>query len=360
MPDHLLKSVKKTPNNEYCVVLSEPLSTSLDSTTFGPNFTFINAPFRPATRFFSLKSHNSFLKKAERTFKPDVVFTTSGPSYWRPKSPHLMGYNIPHYVYGESPYFRMIGFKKKIWWFLMKRFAYLNFKYNADAYVVQTDDVGDRLKSFIKESKIFTVYNTVNSHYLNPISVENKLPERKNSKEFRLLTLSAYYPHKNLSIVKEVVANLRAKGVENIKFILTIDDAIFKREKFNDYEEITNLGKIKIEEAASLYQECDVMFLPTLLECFSASYVEAMQMKKPILTSDLGFAHTICKNAALYFDPVDPESISTKIIELVNSETVYNRLIDEGTEQLKVFGSAENRAKRYLEICNSLFNEASY
>ena len=55
---------------------------------------------------------------------------------------------------------------------------------------------------------------------------------------------------------------------------------------------IINVGPIKSAECPSLYSECDIMFFSTLLECFSASYAEAMIMKKPIITTDMGFAHT--------------------------------------------------------------------
>ena len=44
------------------------------------------------------------------------------------------------------------------------------------------------------------------------------------------------------------------------------------------------VGGVDIRECPSLYEQCDFMFLPTLLECFSASYAEAMKMRRPILT----------------------------------------------------------------------------
>ena len=91
-----------------------------------------------------------------------------------------------------------------------------------------------------------------------------------------------------------------------------------------EIDTIINVGPIRIEEAPSLYKECDAMFLPTLLECFSASYVESMKMEKPILTSDMGFAWTVCNNAAIYFDPMDANDIAAKIIELFNSKLPFN------------------------------------
>lgn len=55
------------------------------------------------------------------------------------------------------------------------------------------------------------------------------------------------------------------------------------------------------------------MFLPTLLECFSASYPEAGFMKVPIFTSDLSFAKTICGEGAFYFNPMDCKNIASVI-----------------------------------------------
>ena len=75
-------------------------------------------------------------------------------------------------------------------------------------------------------------------------------------------------------------------------------------------------------------------------------------MEKPILTSDLSFAHTVCGNAALYFDNTNPEDISSKIKCLFHDKTLYSKLIKNGTEQLKSYmDSKKLRASSYLDIC---------
>ncbi len=342
-------------DNEYFIVLSQNLSKALKFKKFPNNFEFYKAPFRPATKVLRLKSHNYFLKEIEKVFKPDIVFTVGGPSYWRPRAIHLMGFTLGHYVYSESPYFRNIPLKRKLWWKLMKIYAQYVFKRDADALVVQTDDVNTRVKKFLGKSKVFTVYNTINTHYVDVKPTFNKLPD-KNHNEYRLLTLSAWYPHKNLEIIPEVIRVLNEKGYDEIKFVITISETDFKKLR-DGGKNLINLGPIKIEEAPSLYKECDAMFLPTLLECFSASYVEAMKMEKPIITSDLGFAHTICEEAAIYFDPMDPVDIANKIIELVKSKNIQKTLVEKGLKKLEKFGTAEQRANRYLEICKSFIDE---
>lgn len=347
----------KYSDNTYFIVLSDSLSKILDTKKFPENFSFFNAPFRPATQVFKLKPHNYFLKKIEKDFNPDIVFTTSGPSYWKPKVPHLMGYNLAHYIYPKSAYFSIISLKRRLWWIGMKLYAQYIFKRDADALVVQTDDVNNKVQKFLNRTEVYTVFNTINAHYLTFDTFQNKLPP-KNSNEFRLLTLSAWYPHKNLSIIPKVASVLKHMGFDNIKFIVTLPKTDFnKLIGSSQLDNIVNIGTVKVEEAPSLYKECDAMFLPTLLECFSASYVEAMQMKKPIITSDMGFAHTICDNSALYFNPMDENDIANKIITLFNSKDLQNKLIERGLNRLNIFGTAEDRAKKYLEICESLIYE---
>jgi hypothetical protein len=77
-------------------------------------------------------------------------------------------------------------------------------------------------------------------------------------------------------------------------------------------------------------------------------------MERPILTSRLPFATTVCNDAALYFDPLNPEDICEKIMEIMENKTLYNSLVEKGRNNLKTFDTAEVRAAKYLEICESI------
>ena len=79
-----------------------------------------------------------------------------------------------------------------------------------------------------------------------------------------------------------------------------------------------------------------------------------MKMQKPILTSDLPFAHDICGEAAEYFDPLNPEDIANKIIYLTNNIKRQKELIFRGEERLKHFETPETRAKKLLEVCEMI------
>ena len=75
-----------------------------------------------------------------------------------------------------------------------------------------------------------------------------------------------------------------------------------------------NLGPEMMDKVPNLYKACHGLFLPTLLESFSGTYIECMQFQKPIFTSDRDFSKDVCGDCAYYFDPHSPEDIINTIM----------------------------------------------
>ena len=101
------------------------------------------------------------------------------------------------------------------------------------------------------------------------------------------------------------------------------------------------------------------MFLPTLAECFSASYAEAMVMEKPIVTTDLGFARGICGPAAIYYAPANPQAAAEAIAQLASSTTSRSRLCAAGKLRLQSFDTAVSKATKILSLCEGLVDKHS-
>jgi len=351
----IINELRKFPDNEYFIVMSKEVAGQLFINDFFGNFHFYTVKQFTNNRLVNFGKRAKWLTQLEKDIKPDCCISTSGPIYWRSKSPMLMGYNLPAHIYLESPFFKGLPLYRKFrrYWIVRITHRYL-FRREASWYFVQTEDVKVRLKKYLKRDNVYTVSNTYSNVFKNFIPFDNKLPDRKEN-VLRLLTISAYYPHKNLEIINPVLKELFYRGINNVVFVLTLQPDIFNKifeERYN--KNIINVGQIKSIECPSLYNECDIMFLPTLLECFSASYAEAMLMQKPILTTNLGFAHSVCGNAALYFEPMNPKDIADKIEILLNSEDLKEDLIVKGNKQIKQFGTAEKRAKQILELCNNI------
>ena len=347
----------KFTENYYYVFMSQTLASQLDISDFPSNFIFYVFDYKP---FFNLKGIRSWLRliKLEKEIKPDCVFSVFGPSIWSPNSPHFMGYAYPYYVYPESPFFKVIPFKKRFIILLHKIFHKFFLQRNGSHYVCETEDVSARLPNYIKcnPENVYTVTNTYNDYFESYTPANsNFLPERKD-KEFRFVTLSSFATHKNLTILNKVIPILKQR-IKNydVRFVLTVDEKLFnERMSAETRAQIYNLGRIKVYECPQVYFESDAMFLPTLMECFSASYAEAMKMGKPIITSKLPFATTVCNDAAIYFDPLNPEDIAEKMIELIEQKELQNKLVKNGYLRLKAFDSPSSRAEKYLSLCQKI------
>ena len=355
-----INECKKYKENTYHVFISTTIFSQIDTDNFPNNFTFYKIETQPR---HPLKGYGSrkYLRKIEREIHPDCVFSVFGPSWWTPQRPHLMGYAYPHYVYPDSPFFQNISLieRLKIWGYKLIHKHFL--LRNGHFYASETEDVSNRAKYFLgcSSDQMFTVSNTFSKYFdtFIPGSGTNLLPPKLDN-EFRFLSLCSLAPHKNLEILNKVIPLLNKEIKARIKFVLTADETLFNK-NFTDEakKSIINIGRINVSQCPQLYYECDALFLPTLLECFSANYPEAMKMNKPILTSNISFASNVCQKAASYFDPLNPEDIAKKIEDIILSPSLYQQLIIEGNKQLNSFLTSEERAKRYLEICKLISNK---
>ena len=344
------------PEHEYHVWVGPGVNKSLHKDDFPSNFHFTHFDFGIINLPKAMKI-NRTLRSEEQKIKPDVVIATSGPSYFHSVAPQIIGFNLPLYIYPESPDLKKSPLYQKLRLQLKKLIHYYFFKRDAIAYVVQTEDVNQRVQKALKTTDVYTISNTHNGFFNNWSKLPDWLPLRKPD-EIRLVTISAWYDHKNLDLIPNVVRSIKSKGLYHIKFITTLPPEDFARlNTANCNDQLVNIGPIRPEECPSLYSECDFMFLPTLAECFSASYPEAMVMGKPIITTDLGFARSICGNAAIYFKPTDAADAAYKIIELSDTPQLQAQLVESGKSQLTSFDNAQERASKYLALCEKIMYE---
>ena len=82
-------------------------------------------------------------------------------------------------------------------------------------------------------------------------------------------------------------------------------------------------------------------------------------MERPILTSNLSFATTVCEDAALYFDNLNAEDIADKIKNLFHDKELYDNLVLKGKERLNVFDDSKGQSEKYLKICNDIVHKKS-
>jgi glycosyltransferase involved in cell wall biosynthesis len=351
----IIEECLEFPDHEFLVVLSAALAPFFPYEKKG-KVEFRSLSYRPVQRLYRFRSPSADLQRFEDYFRPDVVFTTSGPAYWRPKSPHLVGFNLAHNVYSDSPFFSGLAWPHRLEWFTKK----LSIRYfmlrDADAWVVQTDDINLRLRKWLKRENVYTVSNTASSHYREyALRTQPSARDRSSSAPFQILVLSSYFLHKNLELVNDICNLMRDKGITDIRFTMTLPEDDFDRViESQNREFVSNVGKQRPQDCPQLYLDSHALFLPTLLECFSANYVEAMCMGRPIVTTDMGFARTICGDAALYFEPRNPSDALDRIVALKSSTELYRMLVAAGKKILPRFGTPKQRLEKYIQIFREL------
>jgi len=344
-----IQELHKFPENMFHVFLSPAFKGLIEQEVINQvNIEIYWVDFPPRITLFGRVKQLDIL---EKKIGADCVFSIFGPTYWKPNAPHLAGFAQGYYLYGHLPYFKALRFTEKAKLFLLRNYHRLLLKKHADEFVVETSDVKLKLSSFlnIKEDKIHVAANTYSSYFSN--FKRNLL--KTDTEPFRLLTIAYPYPHKNLEVLKKVSDVLNKDSIL-YHFNITVPEAYYQS-VFQGYEHsIINLGPIKNRDCPKIYEQCDAMILPTLVECFSASYPEAMKMERPILTSNYSFSTSVCGDAALYFNAQDPVDIANKISLLANDRNLYKSLVAAGNERLNSFLSPADRCSKYINLLSKL------
>lgn len=279
-----------------------------------------------------------------------LVFTIFGPNYLRPSSYiNVVGFAqlcvLDNAGYVTLPLLSRL--KSRLKFFIQK----LIFK-SADALVVELEHVRDGLYKdrIAKPGSVYVAYNSISALYLNPETWQ-PLETSVSSSNFKVGFLGRDYAHKNTSILPDVKRILAEKYKLNVDFFVTLNEQEWANKPEAFRSSITNVGCLAVTQCPSFYQALDAVIFPSLLECFSATPLEAMAMEKPLFASDRRFVRDICGDFALYFDPLDPKRMADVVANYIqNRHGKDSERLALAREHAINFSSAKGRAERYLEI----------
>ena len=70
----------------------------------------------------------------------------------------------------------------------------------------------------------------------------------------------------------------------------------------------------------------------------------------PILTSDRDFAHHLCQDAAIYFDPLEPDSVARAMARVMEDAQLRQRLVENGRRILAQAPTWDEMAARFVDV----------
>lgn len=337
------------PQHEFVVVLSRALRATAGRVGSLPNVRVVEHDVRNDWRTLVL-GRDRVMDGLVSRHGIEVVLTVFGPSRWVPKCLHISGFARPQLVLRDSPFYtRRRPAKERLADVAACRLLLFYFKRCAQVYYTENPYITERLSALMPEKRVYTVTNYYNQAYDHPEQWRRReLPPFEGT---TLLTVTAMYPHKNLPMAIDVARVLRREHPEfAFRFVMTIDRAEFPPFEEELARHFVFTGRVDITECPSLYEQADVMFQPTLLECFSATYPEAMKMRRPIVTTDIEFARGLCGAAARYYSPLSAEDAARAIYEVATDAALRSRLVEAGREQLGRFDTYTERAHKLIGI----------
>ena len=174
-----------------------------------------------------------------------------------------------------------------------------------------------------------------------PASAESvqRIRRQYDLEERYLLCVATSHLHKNLHGLVEAYsrADLAAglvlvgkRGTGHGQLIRAIRQA-------RGRERIRVLGRVAAEELGALYTGATGLVLPSLFEGFGMTVLEAMQCGCPVACSSLTALPEVAGEAALLFDPRDPEVLGEALGRISNDETLCERLREAGSVQAGKF-----------------------
>lgn len=116
------------------------------------------------------------------------------------------------------------------------------------------------------------------------------------------------------------------------------------------------LGLVPHEQLMDLCSRAMVFLFPSTLEACPQTLIEAMACGAPIAASNVPPMPEICDNAAMYFDPFDPNDIADKIDHLISDGSLRNKLKHESLMRAEHFcwrRAARKMVQVFQEVGNS-------
>lgn len=141
----------------------------------------------------------------------------------------------------------------------------------------------------------------------------------------RLLYVGVDYPYKKLETLV-LGLDLIRRRFSNAVLRLTLPPD----HPYSVKPGVKCLGYLNDDQLSDAYQRSDILVLPSLVESGPQPPLEAMSLGTPVLVADRPYAHDICEDAALFFDPFSPEDLAEKAIKLLTDQTLRKTLIERG------------------------------
>lgn len=217
----------------------------------------------------------------------------------------------------------------------------------------------------VEPSRVHVVYHGVGESFrpLNDAVAVGDFCRRRGLPAEFVLWVGTMEPRKNLQCLFQAVAGVmdrlprskahlvlagpRGWGTDQI-------DAAFEQSGLAD--RTTFFGPASEDELVWLYNAAWVFAFPSTYEGFGLPPLEAMACGAPVVASNAPALPEVLGDAALFFDPHDPEELGAILLRVAEDGELVSRLATSGINQAARFQWADT-AVRTLDVYRSVVNQ---
>jgi len=290
----------------------------------------------------------------------NIIYTYFGFGNFNKKNIQVMGVADSNLFYPEINFWSEYGVLKRISKKIIDNYRLKGYK-SANGLIFENIDMEKRYK--------FRMNGANRTTYIQPSILTFDNEEDFSQNDIRNnpkgLFLCGWQLNKNIFIIPELVRKALDKGCHlHITITAPLDNSKYHKKflklcneyKVKDY--ISIIGTVKKSELNNLYKNIDFVFLLSKLESFSNNIIESWHYKRPIVISDLDWAKSICKNAAIYVKRDSTDDIIEKILVYINDNKKYKAIVENGSELIKTYPNYIEKTLLEIKFLEDVYNNA--
>jgi len=234
-----------------------------------------------------------------------------------------------------------------------------------DSYMVNAYSISNFIQGYgIKKNKISIFYNLVDydrfNEKIDPMDLKNEL----NLPNLPILTMVANFKkQKDYPTMIRAISEVQKK--RDVIFLALGTGLKFENEMMKVQKLIKNLKLKNIyllgfrDDVPEILAITDIWVCSTLFEGQSNSLLEAMAMKKPIITTDIPENSEVLKNnvEALLVHKKSPQSMAKAIIRLLDDQELSNKLASNAFKKVKKYYNISNTIKQLENLYSTLLED---
>lgn len=215
---------------------------------------------------------------------------------------------------------------------------------------------------FLKQKKSTVIYHGISNDFRQEPKPQYSIQSYSRKKPLKISYVSIINFYKHQWNVIEAIKKVRQEGFNiELELIGPLYEPV--REKFEKSLEGTESfvhyrGKVDYLEISKTYKDSDLFIFASTCENMPNILVEAMSAGLPILSSNFGPMPEILKDAGVYMDPTNIESIYSNLKKMLLDENLRTEVAEKAYKYSQDF-SWEKTSKETFDFIKKVAQESN-